>query len=202
MLSFNQFLVENSISSLSIFDIDDTLFKTDTKVIVKKNNKKVIELNPAEYNVYKLGDGESFDFSQFRSSSVFAQSAKPIDTVFKTAKKILAKFTSFKQKKVVIITARADLDDKNLFLDTFRKYGFNIDKVHVFRAGNMSMPGPAAKAKIAGDQLKSGNYSVARMFDDHDGNLDAFLSLKQQFPNINFEAFLVDKDNGNISRYH
>jgi uncharacterized protein (DUF2141 family) len=70
------------------------------------------------------------------------------------------------------------------------------------RRGKAMIITQAAKAKIAGDQLKSGNYSVARMFDDHDGNLDAFLSLKQQFPNINFEAFLVDKDNGNISRYH
>jgi hypothetical protein len=38
------------------------------------------------------------------------------------------------------------------------------------------------------------------MFDDHTGNLDAFLGLKKELGNINFEAFFVH-ENGNITRY-
>ena len=59
---------------------------------------------------------------------------------------------------------------------------------------------PAAKAEIARNKLKKGNYTIARMFDDHAGNLDAFLGLKKEFGNINFEAFFVH-ENGNITRY-
>jgi hypothetical protein len=201
MITFKEYIAEDaSVSSLSIFDIDDTLFKTDTKVLVKKDGKTVRELTPAEYNVNKLESGEEYDFSQFRSSAIFNKTAKPVDTVFKTAKRMLAKFSGYAQKKITIITARDDLDDKNLFLKTFKKYGFNIDRVYVHRAGNLKMAGPAAKAKIAREELQKGKYDVARMFDDHEGNLDAFLALTKEFPTIKFEAFFVH-ENGNITRY-
>lgn len=201
MLTFKQFISEDArAASLSIFDIDDTLFKTVTKVLVKKNGKVVHELTPAEYNVYDLKSGEEFDFSQFRSAEIFNKTAKPVDTVFKTAKKMLSKFSGAAQKKIIIITARSDLDNKQVFLDTFKKYGFDINRVHVHRAGNINMPGPEAKAKIAKDQLEKGNYSVARMFDDHEKNLKEFLALQKEFPNIKFEAFFVH-ENGNITRF-
>jgi hypothetical protein len=201
MLTFKQYITEDAgAASLSIFDIDDTLFRTDTKVLVKKDGKTVRELTPAEYNVNKLESGEEYDFTQFRSSAIFFKTAKPIDTVFKTAKKMLAKFAGYAQKKITIITARDDLDDKNLFLKTFKKYGFNIDRVFVHRTGNLKIAGPAAKAQIARNELKNGKYSIARMFDDHTGNLDAFLSLSKEFTTIKFEAFFVD-ETGNITRY-
>lgn len=201
MLTFKQYITEeSSMSSLSIFDIDDTLFKTTTKVHVVRNGKRVRSLTPAEFNVYKLKSGEEFDFGEFRSSAVFAKTAKPVDTVFKTAKKMLARFKSFAQKKIIIITARADLDDKNLFLNTFKKYGFDINRVHVHRAGNLGIPGPEAKAKITADYLSKTNYSVVRMFDDAVGNLKAFLNLKNKFPSVKFEAFFIHED-GKITRY-
>lgn len=201
MLTFKQFITEDaSAASLTIFDIDDTLFRTDTKILVKKDGKIVRELTPAEYNIDKIGSGEEYDYSQFRSSAIFNKTAKPIETVFKTAKKMLAKFAGYAQKKVTIITARDDLDDKNLFLKTFRKYGFDIDRVYVHRAGKLKMAGPEAKAKIARDELKSGKFTIARMFDDHEGNLDAFLALSSEFSNIKFEAFFVH-ETGNITRY-
>lgn len=201
MLNFKQFITEDaSISSLTIFDIDDTLFRTDTKVLVKKDGKIVRELTPAEYNIDKLTAGEEYDYAQFRSADIFNKTAKPIETVFKTAKKMLAKFAGYAQKKVTIITARDDFDDKNLFLKTFRKYGFDIDRVYVHRAGKLKMAGPEAKAKIARDELKGGKFRIARMFDDHEGNLDAFLALSKEFSNIKFEAFFVH-ETGNITRY-
>jgi non-ribosomal peptide synthetase component E (peptide arylation enzyme) len=201
MLTFKQYITEDAAAaSLSIFDIDDTLFKTDTKVMVKKNGKIIRELTPAEYNVDKLGSDEEYDFSQFRSSAIFNKTAKPVETVFKTAKKMLSKFSGYAQKKITIITARDDLDDKDLFLKTFRKYGFNIDRVFVHRAGKIKMAGPAAKAKIAREELQKGKYTIARMFDDHEGNLDAFLALSKEFPGIKFEAFFVH-ETGNITRY-
>ena len=62
------------------------------------------------------------------------------------------------------------------------------------------MAGPAAKAQIARNELKNGKYSIARMFDDHEGNLDAFLALSKEFSDIKFEAFFID-ETGNITRY-
>jgi hypothetical protein len=202
MLGFKEYIAENvGAGSLSVFDIDDTLFHTTTKVYVTKGGKKVGELSPAEFNVYKLKPGEEFDFAQFRSAEVFAKTAKPIETVFKTAKKMINRFRAHPNKRIIICTARADLDDKHLFLDTFKKYGFDISKVHVYRAGNIKAPGAEAKKQIVRDQMKAGQYSFARMFDDAKANLDKFLELKQEFPEVNFEAFLIHED-GRITRYN
>jgi hypothetical protein len=49
MISFKEFIKEDVESSLSIFDIDDTLFRTKTSVHVMKDGKKVKSLTPAEY---------------------------------------------------------------------------------------------------------------------------------------------------------
>jgi hypothetical protein len=49
--------------------------------------------------------------------------------------------------------------------------------------------------------MKAGKYQYARMFDDAKANLDKFMELKQEFPNVHFEAFLIHED-GRITRYH
>ncbi len=202
MLKFKEYIAESvRAGSLSIFDIDDTLFHTTTQVLVKKADKVVEKLTPAEFNVYKLKDGEEFDFAQFRSAKIFADTAKPIENVFKTAKKLINKFSVHPDKRIIIVTARADLDDKQLFLDTFKKYGFDTRKVHIYRAGNIKAPGAEAKKQIIRDQMKGGNYSIVRMFDDAKANLDKFIELHTESPKVSFEAFLIHED-GRITRYN
>lgn len=194
-------IFESKVASLTIFDIDDTLFMTDTYVHVIKGGKRIKSLTPAEFNVYKVRNGESLDFSDFRSADVFAKTAKPIATVFKTAKSIISRFSAFANKKIVIVTARGDLDDKHVFLDTFKKYGFDIDKVHVHRAGNIGGGSSAENKKVVIRKLiQDGNYEMVRLFDDAKSNLDALHDLEPEFPNIKFETFFV-AHNGSISRY-
>lgn len=194
-------LVESKLASLTIFDIDDTLFTTDTQVHVLKGGKRIKSLTPAEFNVYKVKNGESLDFSDFRSSDVFAKTAKPIATVFKTAKSIISRFSAFANKKIIIVTARGDLDDKHVFLDTFKKYGFDISKVHVHRAGNVGGASSAENKKVViRDLIKDGKYEMIRLFDDAKSNLDALHDLESEFPDMKFETFYVDHS-GSISRY-
>ena len=194
-------LFESKTASLTIFDIDDTLFTTDTKVHVVKGGKRIKSLTPAEFNVYRVKGGESLDFSDFRSSDVFHKTAKPIATVFKTAKAIISRFSAFANKKIVIVTARGDLDDKNVFLDTFKKYGFDISKVHVYRAGNVGGPDSAQNKKVViRDLIKDGKYEMVRLFDDAKSNLEALHQLESEFPETKFESFFVAHD-GSISRY-
>lgn len=200
MLKFEDFVEDKKTRSLTVWDIDDTLFRTETKVFVVKNSRRVETLTPAEFNSYKLKLGEKFDFSEFSSSKVFNTTARPIYAAFETAKKMLSEFKDSPQKKMIIITARSDLDDKKLFLNTFKKYGFDISRVRIERAGNRYLPGAIAKAQIISEYLQKGNYAVVRMFDDATKNLQLFLELKQEFSQVNFEAFLIHK-NGSITRY-
>lgn len=199
MYSFSEFLTEGN-KGLTIFDIDDTMFVSKARVIVKnKNNKKEKPLSPQEFNSYKLGKDEYFDFGEFKSSKLFYQTATPIARMVAKAKAIIKNATA-KGSKVIVVTARADMDDKDLFIKTFEAHGIPMKNVYVERAGNMGGKNSAAnKSIIFKKYLKTDEYARVRLFDDHKENLDALLDLKREFPNIEMFAYLANQ-NGNIKR--
>jgi hypothetical protein len=65
-------------TSLSIWDIDDTLFLTKANVYVKKDGKIVKKLTNKQYNTYELQDGETFDYVEFHDSKYFNSTSEPI----------------------------------------------------------------------------------------------------------------------------
>jgi FMN phosphatase YigB (HAD superfamily) len=181
----------DDMSKLVIFDIDDTLVHTQTKVHVIKDGKLVRNLNSHEFTHYKLKPGEEFDFGAFRDAKEFFDNAKPIIPMMNQLKRDIAT-----GNKVVMVTARADFDDKELFLDTFRKYGVDMSKVHVYRAGNIkdNIKIDEKKKIIIRKLLDSGNYSKAIMYDDSIPNLDSFVTLKKEYPDTKFYAWSVSLD--------
>ena len=203
MLNFNQYLNEekqkDTGGGLTIFDIDDTLFKTTAQVVVKKGNREVRRLNTGEYNTYRLKPGEKFDFSEFRDALKFQKESRPIKRMMAKAKIILRNTLNKPKSRVIIVTARTDFDNKEMFLDTFRKYGFDIDKVRVERAGKLGdVSGTAQqKAVIIHNYLKTGQFTRVRLFDDSVQNLRTFLSLQRFFPKIKFEAYFA-RDDGSV----
>mgnify|MGYP001273653512 FL=1 len=199
MVKFKQFLEEQSGKGLTIFDIDETMFKTSAKVEVKKNGKTIKKLDNQQFNNYKLKTGEKFDFGQFTNAEIFNKTSTPIARMINKVKAILKNATK-RGSKVIIVTARPNFDNKDLFLDTFRNQGIDIDKIYVERAGNLGT-GPAAENKkvIFRKYLDQKIFKRIRLFDDAKSNLKAFLSLQNNYPGVNFEAFLA-KPNGSVSR--
>ena len=195
MKPFTEYLEEQDGAGLTIFDIDETLFRTTAKIHVVKDGKFVRELDNADFNHYKLKPGESYDFGQFRNAQKFHDESVPIERMFNKAKAILRNATRT-GSKVIIITARADFDDRETFLKTFRNHGFDIDKVRVERAGNIEGDFVPAykKAIIIRNALNTGQYKRVRLFDDSMMNLKVFLELQEEFPQIKFEAFLAKHD--------
>ena len=182
--------------SLTIFDIDDTLFETTALVYVVKDGVVIDKLTNQEYNVYDLKDGESFDFVEFRDALKFNLESNPIEKMFAKAKIILKNSLSNPMNKVIIITARQNFDNKELFLDTFRKHGFDIDMVRVERAGNILDITSTEMKKfiIIYNYLNTKQFYKVRFFDDMMLNLTTFLKLKAFFPDVIFEAFFVKHD--------
>ena len=121
---------------LTIFDIDETLFHTKAKVQVFKEDKIVRILDNQEYNSYRLKKGEVFNYGQFKSAKIFKETSTPIAKVIKRAKRIIH-FATRKGSKVIIVTARQDMDDKKLFKEAFKAQGIDIGRVYVERAGNI-----------------------------------------------------------------
>ena len=193
----------NGLGSLNIFDIDDTLYKSLALIRVLNDGKIVKKLSPGEFNTYKLKTGEVFDFSEFRSADIFYKTGKPIKAMIAKARMIVK--NQGPMSKTILLTARSNFDDKNLFLKRFRDNGFPIDQVYVERGGNISekygLSVEAAKAKILDKYLMTGKFNKVRMWDDHAGNLDKILELNKKYPNVTIEAYRVVSDSGNTTRY-
>ena len=200
MKKFNDYITERANKGLTIFDIDDTLFVSKARVlVVNKKTGRTKPLTPKQFNSYKLGNDEEFDYGEFKSSKLFNQTATPIGRMIAKAKAIVKNATA-KGSKVIIITARADMDDKKLFLKTLDSHGIPLRKVFVERAGNVGGANSAKnKAVVIKKYLDTGEYARVRLFDDHRENLQALLDLKREYPQVEMFAYLADK-NGNVKR--
>ena len=192
MKKFNEFLAEKAGKGLTIFDIDDTLFVSKARVIVVNTNTgKTKALTPMEFNSYKLRKHEEYDYGEFKSAKLFYQTATPIGRMVDKAKAIIRNATA-KGSKVIIVTARANMDDKKLFVKTFESHGIPMKDVYIERAGNMSGSSAENKKVIFRKYLKTGEYARIRLFDDHKENLKALLDLKKEFPSVDMQAYLAN----------
>jgi predicted chitinase len=181
---------------LTIFDIDDTLFHTTAQIKVIKDGKVVKTLTNQEFNNYQLQPEEEFDFGEFRNAEKFAKESEPIKPMINTLKRILDRASN---TKVIMLTARADFDDKDTFLNTFEKYGIDMSRIHVHRAGNLPGDDPPAikKAVWVRKYLNTGKYNRVNLIDDSMSNLTVFKSLQSEYPQVDFDAYFV-KPSGSI----
>ena len=183
--------IRPQLGNLSVWDIDETLFQTKAKVHVMKNGKRIKSLSNKEYNTYKLAKGETYDFSEFRNAEIFAKTSVPIERAIDKAAKTLRAYSNQPNSKVIVLTARSDFDDPHTFLNTFEKHGLNMKNVHVHRAGNLGMAAAEAKRVFVKQYLDTGKFKTVSLFDDDKRNLDVFLSLKKEYPDVKFTAYMA-----------
>jgi len=196
MLTLSELLFEQKRKILHVFDMDETLFhypdpKTEAKIHVNNSDgKRVKSLTNVQFNNHKLEPNHHYDFSEFKSADVFAKSAHPIRKMIKRLKNIHRR-----NPHVEILTARADMDDKEKFGHHLKKHGIDIDKVHVRRAGNLDKGTPAErKKKIVSNLIKQHGYHEVHLYDDSQENLTHFLSLKKHHPDVKLVAHHVQHD--------
>jgi len=181
-------LLEGKNLGLTIFDIDDTLFRTTAQIKVVKDGKVIRSLNNQEFNTYQLKPGESFDFGEFRNAEKFNRESIPIEPMIAKLKAII---NNAGDSKVIMLTARSDFDNKELFLDTFRKYGIDMNRVHVHRAGNLGGSPSQNKAVWIRKYLDIGDYARVRLYDNAMSNIKMFINLQQEYPDIKFFPYFV-----------
>jgi len=173
-------------ASLTVWDIDDTLMHTAARVFVVEPSGRRRQLSPSEFNSYDLRPGEHYDFSEFQNSQLFYDTSKPIEKIWRTAQNTLANIGKRPGSRMIIVTARSEFDNTSLFLKTFEKHGMDMSKVKVY-----TVAGASNKKPLIRRLLDKGQFTECRLFDDHPGNLQDFLSLHQDFPEIKLKAFPV-----------
>ena len=188
-----------NLKEITFFDIDDTLFEGEVKVLVKDSITHAVldELTPADYNNYKDNSKEYLDFSQFTCTDTFIRTSTPMTKTIK----ILQDFYEIAKNsdsEVYLLTARSDFDKKEQFLEFLIKHGIEAghkdeQKVHVFRAGNLpGLDNAGKKYHIIKKILEGSDFETVRLYDDSEANLEAFLELKLDYPDMNVEAYLVN----------
>ena len=95
---------------------------------------------------------ERYDFKEFEDQT-YLRTATPIDITLEILKDKLKQEIDM---DVIVVTARRDFDNKEVFLNTLRKFGIDTDKLYVERAGNkIGLPSHEAKKLVFEKYLKT-----------------------------------------------
>lgn len=154
-----------------LFDVDDTLIHSNAKISVIKDGKEIKKLTPAEFNYYKLGTGESFDFEEFRSYEALVEAT--FLPFWKTLKKEYNKGTH-----IGILTAREDGD---MFKKFFLAKGIDIKDELIFTTGDPDYSGSVEQRKTqAIERLINVGYKTFVFFDDSEANLKKVKEMEKK----------------------
>lgn len=162
---------------LRIFDLDDTLFETEAKVIVISTDGTRREITPAEYAVYEPQPSDTFDFSQFQTL------INP--TLIRSIGKRFYKIThsTGPDRKTVILTARGSEAAPHI-KDIIRRY-FRVD-IEVVTLGTGD---PMAKANWIKNKIENEGYNDIFFVDDSSKNI---LATYRTIGNLPIKYKLVD----------
>ena len=153
-----------------VFDFDDTLAVTDSKVLVKnqEDHTTVMSLTPSQYNKHELETGKYYDYGDFRRGD-------KISGARATSLIELAKQVHDEEHDVYILTARSDA-----CADAIKKFLslHNITAKTIFCVGDVDTSAEKtigqvgnAKSAILSEILQ--DYDKVYFYDDHQGNIDS-----------------------------
>jgi hypothetical protein len=152
---------------LVIFDLDDTLVKTDAKIkILHHKTRKVIgELTPSEFNNFKKKSGHILNFDDFEDAEILSQ-ARFIHSIFRKLK-----YYYRMGIPVSIVTARSSSE---MVRDFFLSHSIDIhpDLVIAINDPDEDLSGNIAeRKKMAIRRLIDDGYTDLIFFDDNEDNL-------------------------------
>ena len=162
---------------LRVFDFDDTLVKSNSKVYVTNKGKKKT-LTPGQFAIYKKKSGDEFDFSDFDK----VIEPKQIKSMFRVFNNI---YKASGSRRLTILTARAAYKPVRKFL---KDVGFS--NVYVVALGDSN---PQKKEDWIQSQIQKG-YNDILFLDDSPKNVKVVKKLKQKYPNIKMDARVVKYD--------
>ena len=149
-----------------IFDFDDTLAKTDARVLVVMPDSKscrgyVKELSASDFNNYQLKTGERFDFSEFRCP-VLVENGRPTELIR------LAQDVYQEEHSVYILTARGDdvADAISKFLSVHK-----IKAKQIICLGDKNEDSSIAESKRVVLHTIMQSYDKIYFYDDNEKNV-------------------------------
>lgn len=176
MLKLKDTLFESPSKKLRIFDFDDTLVKSNSRVKVIHKDGTFTMLTPGEYAVYDKKDGDTMDYSEFKK----VIEPKEIKALIKVLRQF---YNAAGQRRITILTARDVSEPIKKFM---KKIG--ITNIEIVALGN---PNPQKKADWIEDRIVKDGYNDIFFVDDSPKNIDVVNKLKQKYPNVKWEIRLA-----------
>jgi FMN phosphatase YigB (HAD superfamily) len=164
----------NSKKKLRIFDFDDTLVTTKSKIHVTAADGHRFDLTPGEYAVYERQVGDVMDYSDF--SRLIEPEA--IEWTGKILRSLVARGS-----EVVILTARAAAEPVKEFL---RDTGLPLLRVVALADSN-----PAKKAEYIARRIEEDDINYVEFFDDSPKNVAAVGDLRTAYPHVKIISRMV-----------
>ena len=145
-----------------IFDLDDTLVKTNAKVIVRRGseNEIICKLTPKQFDVFELEEEEFFDFTEFRADN-FIKEGKETFLIH------LAKEVYDEGHDVYILTAREE--DSAEAIEFFLGR-FDIKAKTIYCVGGSEQKTSQEKRKVLLTLMEG--YDKIFFYDDSQENIE------------------------------
>jgi hypothetical protein len=159
----------HELNQLRIFDFDDTLALTQSKVTISHADGTKSILGTGEYAVYNRKKGDKFDFCQFDN----LDNPKMIKWTARILKKI---FTKHGKECCVILTARHNGEPIREFLHAA---GFDGIEVVALASGD-----PQAKADWIHHAIVQRGLEFIEFFDDSHRNISAVNQIRSLHENV------------------
>jgi hypothetical protein len=152
---------------LRVFDFDDTLVKTNSKIYVTSSRGENFVLTPGEYAVYEKQPGDEFDYSDF------SKLIDPREIVW--TGRILRNILS-KGGEVVILTARAAVEPVHQFLEDA-----GLPQLEVIALADSD---PEKKADYIEKRILDDDVKFVEFFDDSYKNVAAVEARGAKYPDV------------------
>tara|TARA_R110000851_G_scaffold218818_1_gene371634 strand:+ start:147 stop:728 length:582 start_codon:yes stop_codon:yes gene_type:complete len=174
-------LEDQRADKLRVFDFDDTLAVSDSMVVVIHKNGASEELTPAEFNVYRAGKDDTFDFSQFEN---VINPRAVIEVTQILAKILAAESRGSGKRKIAVLTSRGPKAKQQIKSFVAETMSSNADIEIVTLASS----DPNDKKDWIDRQIQTFGFTDVRFFDDSSDNVAAVLELREKYPDIIIRA--------------
>lgn len=153
-----------------VFDFDDTLFKTDVKTHIYKNNRKILSLSPDEFYNYKRQPEETYDYSDYTDPRFILNARKykmwtALESIYHEQQQGIS------DEDIFILTAREPVCEYPIWT-LLKRNGVILPDGHIITIGrgdhdNQNVP--EDKKKVLQDLKK--RYDSVLFYDDSESNI-------------------------------
>jgi len=161
---------------VNVFDFDDTLVRTNSRIYLKTEDGEIDALTPHEYASYDPQPGDTFDFSDFEDV------IEP-EPIMHMLLKIRMAIRDLGADNVFVLTARGYPDPIQKFLNSVGVRG-----IRIFAVGTSD---PEAKADVIRDEIVRRKLNTVKFFDDSSKNIEAVKRLRQELPGVQILAIRI-----------